>query len=44
MHMPFAWGKAHARALLLFRLTNTQFSREELKAIVEEAESAGTYV
>jgi hypothetical protein len=26
------------------RLTNTQFSLEELRAIVEEAQAAGTYV
>jgi len=26
------------------RLTNTQFSLEELSAIVEEAKAAGTYV
>ena len=26
------------------RLTNTQFSKQELRAIVEEAEACGTYV
>jgi hypothetical protein len=30
--------------LVLARLENTQFSLEELRAIVEEAEAAGTYV
>jgi hypothetical protein len=32
------------QGVLICRMTNTQFSMEELSAIVQEAEAAGTYV